>query len=986
MAMFAIFLLVDFALVPPALAATNVNNYFSAGGDGTTGDQFADDAGLAGSGTNLYTTITRVIRWFIGFLGIIAVILIIYGGFLWMTSGGDPQKIDKAKTVLKNAVIGLIIIILAFAIVSFILNLLTGGGGANKKPGVPPGNIGVGALGGGIIESHYPARNQKDVPRNTSIIVTFREAINPTTICSNPTDVNKCNGEEINTDALKNIRIFKLSQHTLCTSATIDPLCTLAQAKAYSTPNKKTFIFVPDSYLGSPSEPIDYGVYLTTGIKKADGKNAFAGSFSQGYEWPFEVSTKIDLTPPQVKVGGVFPAPDVSADSYIVGAATPAAWEIIVAALPEVKKIAEVTSVVSVGGDPAGAVINPSCRQDGILKVIIPAGTTPLVAQLFSPAPASMLMGQGTFGQSAGHKTISFSECNLVLTLSGLSDDFSAGNGWDITVTRAIDADTLTVGNKVYTFVSGSPGNQQILLGAGPNSMSATAYNIYQTLKNNTEVKPIPPFPTKQNLNEFVILEAIVAGSAGNNIVFNTSNSEALKISMEQNGADRPETVTVKGRRDKPMNATIQIEFNEAIMPMQVSGTADEVHDFIRVVNADPAAKPTTANPADLSCTADADCRSFMCDKEELKCKERIVNTNPTTAPAGANCTQDSDCKSLICEGTKCVAANYLKGKFEISNQYSTVNFISDRECGFNSCGEKIYCLPENSHLSVELKAAGLALCDTDADCASKSPYNTCHTTKVCVNPSNENYPQADLMYLMDSVKGGIMDAAINSLDGNRDDLAQGSVSYYNENDLYGLCGNKQCSQADKLTICGVVACSAGSLANAQEKGDNFLWKFFINNLLDLTSPKITLTDPITKAYDFATADYVKPISMHFDKLMMSSRLTTGNVTVTNNKEKVIHQLINLKAYATEPLAYWVTNKGFDKEPRDGEYEESDVFLNHSSFGKARSYRAQAGSGLKDIYQNCYLPSGSLDCAATLIDPAAPSCCNGTPTDSEKCQ
>ena len=73
---------------------------------------------------DLKVSIVNVIRYILGFLGIAAVIIILYGGFLWMTSGGDPNKIDKAKKTLISAVIGLIIILSAFIIASFVINSL----------------------------------------------------------------------------------------------------------------------------------------------------------------------------------------------------------------------------------------------------------------------------------------------------------------------------------------------------------------------------------------------------------------------------------------------------------------------------------------------------------------------------------------------------------------------------------------------------------------------------------------------------------------------------------------------------------------------------------------------------------------------------------------------------------------------------------------------------------------------------------------------
>ncbi|NLZ74311.1 hypothetical protein GX917_00135 [Candidatus Falkowbacteria bacterium] len=74
----------------------------------------------------------RIINILLGLLGIIAVLLIIYAGFKWLMSGGDEEKITGAKKILKNATIGLVIILSSWAIAIFILNKL---GGATSGDG-----------------------------------------------------------------------------------------------------------------------------------------------------------------------------------------------------------------------------------------------------------------------------------------------------------------------------------------------------------------------------------------------------------------------------------------------------------------------------------------------------------------------------------------------------------------------------------------------------------------------------------------------------------------------------------------------------------------------------------------------------------------------------------------------------------------------------------------------------------------------------------
>ena len=62
----------------------------------------------------------NVIQWALGFLGLVAVIMILWGGFTWMTAAGNEERVRKAKEVLRAAIIGLIVILLSWAIVTFI--------------------------------------------------------------------------------------------------------------------------------------------------------------------------------------------------------------------------------------------------------------------------------------------------------------------------------------------------------------------------------------------------------------------------------------------------------------------------------------------------------------------------------------------------------------------------------------------------------------------------------------------------------------------------------------------------------------------------------------------------------------------------------------------------------------------------------------------------------------------------------------------------
>ena len=73
------------------------------------------------SGNTLIPTLQVIINVVLGVLGLVAVIMIIIGGFSFMTSQGDASKVTKARNTILYGVIGLIIAMLAFAIVNFVL-------------------------------------------------------------------------------------------------------------------------------------------------------------------------------------------------------------------------------------------------------------------------------------------------------------------------------------------------------------------------------------------------------------------------------------------------------------------------------------------------------------------------------------------------------------------------------------------------------------------------------------------------------------------------------------------------------------------------------------------------------------------------------------------------------------------------------------------------------------------------------------------------
>jgi hypothetical protein len=87
-----------------------------------TGIEYGTYTGL---GTNdIREGVMNVVNVLLGFLGILAIIIILWGGFRWMTSGGNEEKVGEAKKVITAGIIGLVIIFTAYAIATFVISQL----------------------------------------------------------------------------------------------------------------------------------------------------------------------------------------------------------------------------------------------------------------------------------------------------------------------------------------------------------------------------------------------------------------------------------------------------------------------------------------------------------------------------------------------------------------------------------------------------------------------------------------------------------------------------------------------------------------------------------------------------------------------------------------------------------------------------------------------------------------------------------------------
>lgn len=75
---------------------------------------------------DLVNVAVDIINFLLGLVGIIFLILVIYAGFLWMTAGGNEDQVSKAKKLIINSVIGIVIIVAAYAFTNFVLRAILG--------------------------------------------------------------------------------------------------------------------------------------------------------------------------------------------------------------------------------------------------------------------------------------------------------------------------------------------------------------------------------------------------------------------------------------------------------------------------------------------------------------------------------------------------------------------------------------------------------------------------------------------------------------------------------------------------------------------------------------------------------------------------------------------------------------------------------------------------------------------------------------------
>ncbi len=286
----------------------------------------ANSGGIALGQRSPFEIISSVINIFLGFLTFLAVLIIMYGGWLWMTAAGNEEKVEQAKKVLINGTIGLIIILASWGIAVWILRAIadaTGTDLAGDGTGACAGcSIPGGASSNFRVISTNPENNASNVLLCTDVTVRMSLPVDKATVTNNSFKVTVENGAAAGANC---------STNNACASG----LCDQASQQCVGDQLAGTIGFAP----GDTAEYFNFvpektfekntryrGVVLggTQGVLSAgttpspDGSISGGAtsrvSMSQAYEWTFTTGSDTDTVPPTVVRSESSPFPNHKAE------------------------------------------------------------------------------------------------------------------------------------------------------------------------------------------------------------------------------------------------------------------------------------------------------------------------------------------------------------------------------------------------------------------------------------------------------------------------------------------------------------------------------------------------------------------------------------------------------------------------------------------------------------------------------------------------
>jgi len=109
----------SFAMTPVASAACNTSDLTLSGGANCAQGKDVAPSIFDGGSDSLFTKVVNIMLFLVGG---IAVIMLIYGGIRYATSGGAQDQVTAAKSTIMYAIVGVVVAILAYAVVNFVVS------------------------------------------------------------------------------------------------------------------------------------------------------------------------------------------------------------------------------------------------------------------------------------------------------------------------------------------------------------------------------------------------------------------------------------------------------------------------------------------------------------------------------------------------------------------------------------------------------------------------------------------------------------------------------------------------------------------------------------------------------------------------------------------------------------------------------------------------------------------------------------------------
>lgn len=221
--------------------------------------------------------IGNIIRYALEFIGVILVVIIVYGGFVWMTAAGNPEKVDKAKKILINAVVGLIIILMSWGIATFVITSLTNATGSSSGSGSSGGGGSSSGLGGGSTSAFGITGFSPDSTvsiRNIVVRVTFNKTVDDATVDGNIA-ITDASGTAVAGTYVTTGNVVKFTPSATCPE-----------------PNTDRFCFDADSA---------YTITVTTSVKSSGG-TALTCSASSPCSATFTSGSIVDTEDPSASI------------------------------------------------------------------------------------------------------------------------------------------------------------------------------------------------------------------------------------------------------------------------------------------------------------------------------------------------------------------------------------------------------------------------------------------------------------------------------------------------------------------------------------------------------------------------------------------------------------------------------------------------------------------------------------------------------------